>query len=49
MEGRIVIEEQMHKLESDMKDKRTELEKMQLGKTTLKSFFKSKSTVEKDI
>jgi soluble cytochrome b562 len=29
--------------------KQTELEKMSLGKTTMKSFFKSKSTIEKDI
>ena len=38
-----------HKAESKQRDKKTELEKMTLGKTTLKSFFKSKSTITKDI
>jgi hypothetical protein len=36
-------------LENKKKDKTTELEKMSLGKTTLKSFFKTKSTIDKDI
>lgn len=30
-------------------ERQTELDKMTLGKTTLKSFFKSKNTIEKDI
>ena len=37
------------KAESKQREKKTELEKMTLGKTTLKSFFKSKSTITKDI
>ena len=39
----------MTKTEAKQRDKKTELEKMTLGKTTLKSFFKSKSKVTKDI
>ena len=37
------------KAEGKQRDKKQELEKMTLGKTTLKSFFKSKSTIQKDI
>lgn len=36
-------------MEVKKRDKQTELEKMSLGKTTLKSFFKTKNTIEKDI
>lgn len=43
------IEGMKAKSEQKQRDKKTELEKMTLGKTTLKSFFKSKSTISKDI
>lgn len=49
MDGREKVVEQQQALESKKKDKQTELEKMSLGKTTMKSLFKSKSTIEKDI
>jgi len=39
----------MTKTEQKQRDKKAELEKMTLGKTTLKSFFKSKAKVTKDI
>ena len=49
MQGRSNQEVLMTKTEAKQRDKKTELEKMTLGKTTLKSFFKSKSKVSKDI
>lgn len=49
MQGRTNQEVLMTKTEAKQRDKKTELEKMTLGKTTLKSFFKSKSKVTKDI
>lgn len=49
MSGRTSQEVLQTKAESKQRDKKTELEKMTLGKTTLKSFFKSKSTIQKDI
>jgi len=49
MSGRSNQEVLQQKCESKQRDKKTELEKMTLGKTTLKSFFKSKSTIQKDI
>lgn len=49
MQGRTNQEVLMTKTEARQRDKKTELEKMTLGKTTLKSFFKSKSTITKDI
>ena len=49
MQGRINQEVLMTKTEAKQRDKKTELEKMTLGKTTLKSFFKSKTKVSKDI
>lgn len=39
----------MNDLEKTKKEKQVELEKMSLGKTTLKSFFKSKTKIEDDI
>ena len=39
----------MQKCEAKQRDKKAELEKMTLGKTTLKSFFKSKSGIQKQI
>ena len=49
MNGRTKQEQLMTKSETKQRDKKAELEKMTLGKTTLKSFFKSKSTIQKDI
>ena len=49
MQGRKNQEALQAKSESRQRDKKTELEKMTMGKTTLKSFFKSKSTIQKDI
>jgi hypothetical protein len=49
MSGRVAQEALMTKAESRQREKKTELEKMIVGKTTLKSFFKSKSTIQKDI
>lgn len=49
MQGRTNQELLTVKTESRQRDKKTELEKMTLGKTTLKSFFKTKSKVQKDI
>lgn len=49
MQGRMDQEVLQTKTESRQRDKKVELEKMTLGKTTLKSFFKSKSTINKDI
>ena len=49
MEGREKVVSHQMELEVKKKDKQNELEKMFLGKTTLKSFFKSKTTIEKDI
>lgn len=45
MNGRTKQEENMTKSETKQRTKKAELEKMTLGKTTLKSFFKSKSTI----
>lgn len=49
MDGRDTVVTKQNELEAKKKEKQTELEKMSLGKTTMKSFFKSKSTIEKDI
>lgn len=49
MNGREQLISQMTSLEGTKRSKQTELEKMTTGKTTLKSFFKSKTTIEKDI
>ena len=49
MDGRDKVVESQQELEKKKRDKQTELEKMSLGKTTMKSFFKSKGTIEKDI
>ena len=49
MKGRERQTELMHKAEAKQREKQTELDKMQMGKTTLKSFFKSKNTIAKDI
>ena len=49
MQGRTSQEVLMTKTEARQREKKTELEKMTLGKTTLKSFFKSKNTITKDI
>ena len=49
MVGRQNLLDQLINLESKKREKQQELEKMSTGKTTLKSFFKSKSTIEKDI
>jgi cell fate (sporulation/competence/biofilm development) regulator YlbF (YheA/YmcA/DUF963 family) len=48
MDGREKVVADQNELDSKKKDKQVELDKMLLGKTTLKSFFKSKSTVETD-
>jgi hypothetical protein len=49
MKGREKLIEAQQKSEERKRDKQTELDKMSMGKTTLKSFFKTKSTIEKDI
>ena len=49
MSGRTGLEVLQSKAESKQREKKLELEKMTMGKTTLKSFFKSKSTITKDI
>jgi len=49
MAGRTSQEVLQTKTEAKQREKKLELEKMTLGKTTLKSFFKSKSKVTKDI
>merc|ERR1719225_1415143 len=49
MNGRTNVETMQTKAEQKQREKKSELEKMTLGKTTLKSFFKSKSTINKDI
>ena len=49
MNGRTNVETMQTKAEQKQREKKAELEKMTLGKTTLKSFFKSKSTISKDI
>ena len=49
MNGRDQLVSMMTTLEGTKRSKQTELEKMTTGKTTLKSFFKTKSTIEKDI
>ena len=45
MQGRTNQEVLQQKAEAKQRDKKAELEKMTLGKTTLKSFFKSKSGI----
>ena len=47
--GKGTVETALSDLEKKKKERQTELEKMSMGKTTLKSFFKSKSTIENDI
>jgi sorting nexin-1/2 len=49
MNGRDAVIQKQLKTEQKIRDKQKELDKMTLGKTTLKSFFKTKSGVEKDI
>jgi len=49
MQGREKLISSQQKTEDKKRDRQTELDKMSMGKTTLKSFFKSKSKIEKDI
>lgn len=49
LNGRTSQEQLQQKAEKKQREKKTELEQMTLGKTTLKSFFKSKGTIQKDI
>lgn len=49
MNGRDGVIQKQLKTEEKIREKQKELDKMTLGKTTLKSFFKTKSGVEKDI
>ena len=49
MNGRDQVIQKQLKTEEKIRDKQKELDKMTLGKTTLKSFFKTKGTIEKDI
>lgn len=49
MNGRDAVIQKQLKTEEKIREKQKELDKMTLGKTTLKSFFKTKSTIEKDI
>jgi len=49
MNGRDGVIQKQLKTEEKIREKQKELDKMTLGKTTLKSFFKTKSTIEKDI
>jgi hypothetical protein len=49
MKGREKIMKQQIACENKKRDDQSELEKLSLGKATLKSFFKSKSGKEKDI
>ena len=49
MKGREKVMKSQIATENKKRDDSTELEKLSLGKTTLKSFFKSKSGKEKDI
>jgi hypothetical protein len=49
MSGRQNLLEAQSALVTKKTEKQQELEKMATGKTTLKSFFKSKTTIEKDI
>jgi hypothetical protein len=47
--GRENVIKTSHKLEESKQSKQSELDSMTMGKSTMKSFFKSKSTIEKDI
>lgn len=49
MNGREMQQKIHTKMMEKKREKQEELDKMTLGKTTLKSFFKSKNTIEKDI
>jgi hypothetical protein len=49
LKGREKIMKKMIEKEGTRRDDQEELEKLSLGKTTLKSFFKSKSGKEQDI
>lgn len=49
LSGRERIIQNLAKLETSKLEKQTEMNNMTMGKTTLKSFFKSKSSIEKDI
>ena len=49
MNGRDGVIQRQLKTEEKIRSKQSELDKMSLGKTTMKSFFKTKSTIEKDI
>lgn len=49
MKGLQITQDLQTKAEAKQREKKTELEKMTLGKTTLKSFFKSKTKISKDI
>ena len=47
--GRENVIKTSHKLEESKQSKQKEVDSMTMGKSTMKSFFKSKSTIEKDI
>ena len=49
MNGRETQQKLHMKMTEKRREKQEELDKMTLGKTTLKSFFKSKNTIERDI
>jgi len=49
MKGRETVVKKCSDCENKKRDDQDELEKLSLGKTTLKSFFKSKTGKEKDI
>lgn len=49
MKGREIVVKKCTDAENKKRDDNEELEKLSLGKTTLKSFFKSKTGKEKDI
>jgi len=49
MRGREAVMKRQIATESKKREDQEELEKMSLGKTTLKSFFKSKDGKEKEI
>jgi len=49
MKGREIVVKKCSDCENKKRDDQDELEKLSLGKTTLKSFFKSKTGKEKDI
>lgn len=48
LEGRDIVQKMLQEFELKKRERQTELEKMLANKTTLKSFFKSSSTIESD-